>query len=519
MNHLKEKTRFVFLPLLILAVAFVIVYGLLYWLFYIKLGINNIKEDVVNYWIPVGLAFACVILFIRRRVHLLKLDADNGRIRGLYYMVASAVIVAPSIIMINYLDTATGKLSVLDDPRQIVNSKASKYYDLDGYVLDKGRIGIQTSKSYSGKRNQYVNHDIYIAIPVTSSLGDTVSPLSVFIGKKYHQQLSSKLSDEMQRIKWESFWDESFEKFDKDLIRFDYLKRMGNTETRDELMVAAAECNEYNLQRPFVILEPMMGPFNKRNGNKLGYFFLALAIGTIVWFLFVSIPGIHMAKVKKFASGNNVSVQTQFKNIYRDIRPRKGFIATPLLIGINVFVFAGMVLAGFGFVGFRVPDLIRAGAFFEPMVQKGDWWRFVSCMFLHGGFLHLLMNMISLGIAGLFLEHLIGTKKFTVAYFLSGIIASFVSMWWHDEYIVAVGASGAIFGLYGILLAFIICRIFDPFFNKFLLILLLCTAGFSLLVGILSEGIDNSAHIGGLLAGFVIGLFFSTSAKKQQTIQ
>src|SRR5687767_12504494 len=98
MNHTKAKTKFVFLPLLFLGTSFIIAYVLVYWLFYIKLEIIPLKEDIVQYWIPIGLAFICVLLFIRPRVHILKLDKDGGKIRTLYYMVGTAVFCIPVII-------------------------------------------------------------------------------------------------------------------------------------------------------------------------------------------------------------------------------------------------------------------------------------------------------------------------------------------------------------------------------------------------------------------------------------
>jgi len=155
------------------------------------------------------------------------------------------------------------------------------------------------------------------------------------------------------------------------------------------------------------------------------------------------------------------------------------------------------------------------GAIYEPAIQHGQWWRLVTGMFLHGGVIHLTMNMISLYLAGMFLELLINTKRLILVYLLSGVVAGLVSLWWHDKPVVAVGASGAIFGLYGVLLSLIVFRLFDASFNKFMLILLACTAGYSLIMGFLSKGIDNSAHLGGLAAGFIAGIFLAKMMKKK----
>ncbi|MBC7948231.1 MAG: rhomboid family intramembrane serine protease [Chitinophagaceae bacterium] len=90
-----------------------------------------------------------------------------------------------------------------------------------------------------------------------------------------------------------------------------------------------------------------------------------------------------------------------------------------------------------------------------------------------------------------------------------------VSLWWHDKPVVAVGASGAIFGLYGIILAVIVFKVLDAEWNKFLLILLACTAGVSLVMGFFSQGVDNSAHVGGLVAGLVVGSVFAYQFKRR----
>jgi membrane associated rhomboid family serine protease len=156
-----------------------------------------------------------------------------------------------------------------------------------------------------------------------------------------------------------------------------------------------------------------------------------------------------------------------------------------------------MVLAGLGFINFYNDDLINWGALNEPLVNKGEWWRILSSMFLHGGVMHLFMNMLSLYLAGIFLESFIGTKRFAIGYVISGIIAA----------------------LYGMLLSLVISKVFDSSVNKVLLILLASTAGYSLLMGALSEGIDNSAHLGGLSAGLVIGHFYANRIKQSETTQ
>lgn len=148
-------------------------YTFLYWLLCIQFDVLPWKEDIIHIWIPVVAALLCVLILIRPRVHLLKLDKDGGRIRTLYYLVAAAVCYLPTLFLINFLDTATGKLTLLDSINEIKEKPATKYYSPNSYVLNKGRIGVQSVVSYSRKTNQNLNFDIYISLPFTGHLFDT----------------------------------------------------------------------------------------------------------------------------------------------------------------------------------------------------------------------------------------------------------------------------------------------------------------------------------------------------------
>lgn len=96
---------------------------------------------------------------------------------------------------------------------------------------------------------------------------------------------------------------------------------------------------------------------------------------------------------------------------------------------------------------------------------------------------------------------------------MTGVLASAASVWWYKAN-VSVGASGAIFGLYGLFLALMVTKIFHPEFSKVFLSSTLIFVGFNLLMGF-TGGIDNAAHIGGLVSGFLIGLILYPSLKRQ----
>jgi len=194
--------------------------------------------------------------------------------------------------------------------------------------------------------------------------------------------------------------------------------------------------------------------------------------------------------------------------------PQKGYAVTPIIIDINIIIFLLMALSGVNIIEPDTESLLKWGASLNPLVVQGQSWRLFTNMFLHIGIIHLLLNMYALLYIGVLLEHRIGTLKFTVAYLCTGIAASVVSVWWH-AFTVSAGASGAIFGLYGIFLALLSGNFIDKEMRKALLTSIVFFVGYNLLYG-LKEGIDNAAHIGGLVSGLLIGFAFIPSLKKPE---
>lgn len=192
--------------------------------------------------------------------------------------------------------------------------------------------------------------------------------------------------------------------------------------------------------------------------------------------------------------------------------PRSGYFITPILLDLNILIFILMVISG---VNAFLPDtisLINWGANFRPMTLQGEWWRLITNCFLHIGIIHLAMNMYALLYIGLLLEPYLGKKRFLAAYLLTGVAASLASLCWHDM-TVSAGASGAIFGMYGVFLALLTTNLIDKSTKSALLSSIVVFVGYNLLNG-LRGGIDNAAHIGGLISGLVIGYTFYISLRK-----
>jgi rhomboid protease GluP len=184
---------------------------------------------------------------------------------------------------------------------------------------------------------------------------------------------------------------------------------------------------------------------------------------------------------------------------------RRAYV-TPGIIAINAAVFLIMLAAGADLMNPNPAIHIQFGSNFGPLTWTGEEWRLLTSAFLHFGLIHIALNMFALYQAGGLVERLFGSTRFAVIYLLAAMSGSVASGWW-DPLRNSAGASGAIFGVYGALLAFMAVRRVDipPSMLKSISRSALAFCLYSLVIGAAHPLIDNACHVGGLLGGFVAG--------------
>lgn len=170
------------------------------------------------------------------------------------------------------------------------------------------------------------------------------------------------------------------------------------------------------------------------------------------------------------------------------------------LIIIMVLVYGAETVAG-GASNSNV--LVEFGAKVNVLIQDGQWWRFITPVFLHAGFEHLLLNMVTLYFLGYQIEAIFGHWRFLGIFLLSGIGGNFASFAFNPNAISA-GSSTAIFGLFGAFLMLGESFWENPYIRQMTKTFLLFIA-MNLVFGFLSTGIDLAGHIGGLIIGFLAG--------------
>jgi rhomboid protease GluP len=162
-------------------------------------------------------------------------------------------------------------------------------------------------------------------------------------------------------------------------------------------------------------------------------------------------------------------------------------------------------------------NVLILGALVPALVAEGEWWRLVTSAFLHSGFVHLAMNMLSLYFLGSFAEISFGRSRFLALYFISGIGGGLAYLYFGPFNAPAVGASGAIFGLLGGVFGFAIRRGTFSTRNPVISQLLVLTA-INLFLGATIPNVSNTAHIGGLIGGIVFGWLMAPTVYSQKKL-
>ena len=187
------------------------------------------------------------------------------------------------------------------------------------------------------------------------------------------------------------------------------------------------------------------------------------------------------------------------------------------LIFLNTLIFLIVEFTGGSENG---QHMLECGAAYAPLIlEQGEWYRIFSSMFLHFGLPHLVNNMLVLFVMGQRLEPAVGRMRFLLIYLAGGIGGNIVSLCWDMHtgvFAVSAGASGAVFAVIGGMIYVIIRhkgRVADLTMRQMIIM-----AAFSLYFGFTSEGVDNAAHAGGMLCGFLVAVFIYHPRKIWKTV-
>jgi rhomboid protease GluP len=505
MKETKIKLKEVFLPFILVSVGTFIIYNLFRWTFDIKLNILPLKEDLLDYWIPVIISMIVVLIWLRKRVRILNISGEKNNGYSLYVFLMGFAIAIPLFLSQDYLKTNAYELIELNSSQELLDYKNEKYFTMDSYNVDlEQSYGHITARS-TDKNNRELTLFLYVVSPMDSSGSN------IWFGKEYSKRINNNLSDPEKDNILKSFINEIENKYEKyDFSKIQYFEKVRYSDSKDGFLNAIKEYSKNINSKKQIILTPVTENFEERSGSSFNRISIPLTISYIVLLLMCLIPKVDRKQYERFKQNKTVK-DDDLLYFLRTFNPLGEYKATSSIFILNVLVFIIMIFAGFSIISPTGQKLLEIGANRRSEVISGDYWRLLTSVFIHGGLMHLVANMFGLYIGGMIVEKVIGPVRFIIIYLICGILASLTSIYWHDHTI-SVGASGAIFGVYGLILAFTIFKVFPDSLRRLNWLLLGLYVGVSLLFG-LTKGIDNAAHIGGLLSGFILGSILTLFSK------
>ena len=219
-----------------------------------------------------------------------------------------------------------------------------------------------------------------------------------------------------------------------------------------------------------------------------------------------------LSKITSDIGQKNIDDSERFvKNMNKKDKPLVSYI----LIAVNIIIFALMYLIGNGSEDSQT--LINFGANMGALTKNGEYFRLISCAFLHIGVLHLVCNMYSIYAVGPTVEYFYGKLKFIFIYFYSAIIASLFVLIFQGDGVVTAGASGAIFGLMGALLYF--GYSYRGYMGNRAISSVVSVIIINLFIGFTTPGISNAAHIGGLIGGLAMSYMLGANVDDKKTVK
>jgi rhomboid protease GluP len=513
MKEIIKKLNFLYFRYVLIAFATVTVYTSIRWYFDIKLDIIHLKAEILDIWVPMLIPAVPVIIWLRRRIICLDVKGkkDNGYFA--YQMVAAFSIAAPLIIAQQYIKEASYQLLEINSLSEIETPNRTSCYVLNDFEVEKNYAGLHQTSRASGKHNEHLTFYNYFVVPLV----DNSTSLDNYNHKYWYafnftEKMSNKANQSQKEKVWNLFYKKSKNSFENyNYENFEYLKPVEYSDDRDGYVEAIQRRQKIKDESELVILEPIKESFDARVGNKFAWIFGSFGIGGFVFLIMVLFPSFDRIEYNRFVDKKPLR-EDDLKEFLKFLIPRREHFTTAILIDVNLIIFIIMVFSGISIVSPTGRELLEIGAVRRSEVLQGEYWRLFTAMFLHGGLMHIVMNAFGIGITCGILEPVFGKWKLLVAYLVSGIGGSLASIYWHEN-IISVGASGAIFGMIGLMIALLITRK-DGGFRGIYLILIGLYGGVNLLLGI-AGGIDNAAHIGGLLTGIFIGIILIISNWKK----
>ncbi|MEN7344057.1 MAG: rhomboid family intramembrane serine protease [Pseudomonadota bacterium] len=473
----------------------------------------EINQDLWELWIPLVVAALAHVIWLRPRLKILtfknKTAEQVENQQTMLGLIALITLWAPSIFAQFMVLQAVATLHDVDSVLEISLERPHRYYAIRDYNVLTRLGGLHTNSKIIDRGNS-IEYAFYFAYPVTEADAPYSNDHRYWYGLIHRERVSNYLSNASKDRVYREAYNRGLELVENyDFTNPSYVEVARSSQDRDHFRSAVGARTGNDDVDNVLILLPGEGAFEDSLKLPVVWPFYAAGIGIIIFLLTLLLPTYDNQALQAQKDGKKPSSFIADYGFF--FLPNENQFFAPVITSATCLVFVMMTLFGVHPIYPTADDLLTWGANRRAETTQGQWWRLVTSMFVHGGLMHLFYNVAGLVLASLFLEELFSRVRCFVIYFVSGLSGSLASIWWYEN-ATSVGASGAIFGLFGAVFASGVLgevRLRE-------IAWLWTYVGLGLVFGFVAGGIDNAAHLGGLFAGFLAGLALHLFARSAE---
>lgn len=456
------------------------------WFFSVQFSLIDIQEEIWEFWLPLTLTVVLGYIWLRPKLRILaqRKEKIKGDLNFFFQFLALLCIGAPAVIFQMYFSTNTGKLVHIERISDIDTAKVARYYDIKEFLVREQRVRKFVNVRKSGRYNKYLNFEAYYVLPIyTSSMRiDDIEP-KYWYAVKFHKRISNRANAQVKSDAYDDFVRASDVRIKRyNFAATDHFERIPTSVEKKRFLEAISLQDRYAKPVDYIVLRPMFEPYAGRNGNKMAWGLGSLIGGLCLYLVALSRPKYNVYEHRRLLQMKPMSAG-DLDGFFQYFKLRDGYRSTAILLYLFFVYQLGMFLAGFEMPSPTLTELRAAGVLDKASVQRGEWWRLLTCLFIQGSALQLALSFL-----------------------VCGMVAALFSCYWYPQRIV-LGASGAIFGLFGVAVSFLLAKGLSTFAEKNVFIFFCLYAFILVLFAIAGFGM-NIMYCFGFGLGLVLGYYF-----------
>lgn len=257
-------------------------YSAFYWLVFIQLKLFDLNDKIFGLYVPIGISTILIWFYFRKKLRLLN-TTDKHREFTLF--ISWILLSAPVLTFQFYLERETGKLTQLKSVDEILNHKPTMYYSIESSSQHKNKGGLFVEKSYPDRGNE-IGIGCYYACPLTNK-GDSICDNNIWIGTMFGNNFSNRVFDDKtkQTELIMKFIDSSASLYNKYKFKTIFLKRLSNSDERNNYLKAIQQTGIPFDKEKLIILREEIGNYQSRAGTSLWWTFFFIITSNLTWTL------------------------------------------------------------------------------------------------------------------------------------------------------------------------------------------------------------------------------------------